>query len=99
MVEYYYQQINEIAYHKDISLELDWATLLRMPDVMTKQEVEILSEEEWQVARGAINEALRQLVEFRKQEGEALQRKFTEKIDNIAALQRELEPYEKSREV
>ena len=97
MVEYYYQQINEIAYHKDISLELDWATLLRMPDVMTKQEVEILSEEEWQVAHGAINEALRQLVEFRKQEGEALQRKFTEKIDNIAALQRELEPYEKSR--
>ncbi len=83
MVEYYYQQINEIAYHKDISLELDWATLLRMPDVMTRQEVEILSEEEWQVARGAINEALRQLVEFRKQEGEA--------------LQRELEPYEKSR--
>ena len=49
------------------------------------------------MARGAINEALRQLVEFRKQEGEALQRKFTEKIDNIAALQRELEPYEKSR--
>lgn len=97
MVEHYYQQINEIAYHKDISLSLDWGTLLRLPDVMTKQEVEVLDDEEWDVARGAIDEALRQLVAFRKQEGEALQRKFTEKIDNIAALQCELEPYEKSR--
>ncbi|MGM9714525.1 MAG: YicC/YloC family endoribonuclease [Prevotella sp.] len=97
MVEYYYQQINEIAYNKDISLNLDWGTLLRLPDVMTKQEVEVLDDEEWEVARGAIDEALRQLVGFRKQEGEALQRKFTEKIDNITALQCELEPYERSR--
>ena len=97
MVEYYYQQINEIAYHKDISLAMDWNTLLRLPDVMSRTETDELSEEEWAVARKAINEALGQLVDFRKQEGAALQQKFTEKIDNIQRLQKELEQYEKAR--
>ena len=97
MVEFYYQKINEIAYHKDISLAMDWNTLLRLPDVMSRTETEELGEEEWAVALNTINEALAQLVEFRKQEGAALQRKFTEKIDNIQRLQTELEQYEKVR--
>ena len=97
MVEFYYQKINEIAYHKDISLAMDWNTLLRLPDVMSRTETEELGEEEWAVALDTINEALAQLVEFRKQEGASLQRKFTEKIDNIQRLQKELEQYEKVR--
>ena len=97
MVEFYYQKINEIAYHKDISLAMDWNTLLRLPDVMSRTETEELGEEEWTVALDTINEALAQLVELRKQEGAALQRKFTEKIDNIQRLQKELEQYEKVR--
>ena len=97
MVEFYYQKIDEIAYHKDISRAMDWNTLLRLPDVMSRTETEELGEEEWAVALDTINEALAQLVEFRKQEGAALQRKFTEKIDNIPRLQKELEQYEKVR--
>lgn len=97
LVEYYYQQINEIAYHKDISLPLDWSTLLRMPEVLTRTEIEELSEEEWNVAYKAIEEALAQLKEYRREEGLALQKKFTEKIDNISRLQKELEIYEPQR--
>lgn len=97
MVEYYYQQINEIAYNKEISLDLDWYTLLRMPDVMSHNEVEELSDEEWAAAKQCITEALTQLTDFRQQEGAALQLKFTEKLDNIQKLQAELEPYEQSR--
>lgn len=97
MVEYYYQQINEIAHDKDISLSLDWATLLRMPDVFSRNEVEELTDEEWVAARQSITEALAQLIDYRRQEGAALQQKFTEKIDNIARLQKELEPYEQAR--
>ena len=37
------------------------------------------------------------LIEFRRQEGAALQKKFTEKVDNIQALLASIEPYEKSR--
>ena len=46
----------------------------------------MLDEEEWDVAQQAINEAVDKLIDFRKQEGAALQKKFTEKIDNIAEL-------------
>ena len=68
-----------------------------MPDVTTTNEVEILTDEEWETAREAIEQALNALVEFRKQEGIALQKKFIEKIDNISALLTSIEPYEKSR--
>ena len=34
-------------------------TLLRMPDVLTKTETEILDEEEWLVVREAVKEALK----------------------------------------
>ena len=97
MVAFYYNQISSISESKDIHLPLDWTTLLRLPDVMSRNEVEELTDEEWIVARQAIADALSQLVEFRRQEGAALQKKFTEKIDNIAKLQKELEPYEQSR--
>ena len=76
----------------------DWFyTLLRMPDVLTKTDTEELDDEEWKTVKGAVSEALKNLVDFRTQEGAALQKKFTEKIDNIAMLLAEIEPYEKSR--
>jgi uncharacterized protein (TIGR00255 family) len=74
-----------------------FCVLLRMPDVLTKTEQEELSDEEWAVARKAVEEALDALVSFRTQEGAALEKKFTEKIDNIQQLLAEIEPYEKSR--
>ena len=98
LVENYYQQIKEIAAQTGIPEPQDWFyTLLRMPDVMARTDSEVLTEEEWEAAHRAIEEALAQLVDFRRQEGAALQRKFTEKLDNIAALLVAIEPYEKSR--
>ena len=76
----------------------EWfSTLLRMPDVMTRVEVQELSDEEWAVAHTVVEEAVNQLVDFRKQEGKALASKFEEKLDNIAALMKEIEPYETER--
>ena len=98
LVENYYQQIKAISFKTDIPLPEDWFnTLLRMPDVLTKTETEVLDEEEWLVVRDAVKEALENLVDFRTQEGAALQKKFSEKIDNIACLLAEIEPFEKSR--
>jgi len=98
LVENYYQQIKAIADKTGIPAPEDWFyTLLRMPDVMTKTDVEELNDDEWQVVKGGVVEALKNLVDFRSQEGAALQKKFTEKIDNIAKLMGEIEPYEKSR--
>lgn len=98
LVENYYKQIKAISASTGIPEPEDWfTTLLRLPDVTAKTEVEVLDEEEWQVAQQAINEAIEKLTEFRRQEGAALQKKFTEKIDNIANLLKSIEPFEKSR--
>ena len=72
-------------------------TVLRLPDAMTSVEIEELSDEEWVVVKKAIDEAIANLVAFRKQEGEALAKKFNEKVDNIEALLHSIEPYETSR--
>lgn len=98
LVENYYRQIKDIAAATGIPEPEDWfLTLLRMPDVTAKSDVEELDDEEWDVAGKAIDEALDALIAFRNQEGAALERKFTEKIDNIAALLKSIEPYEKAR--
>lgn len=98
LVENYYKQIKAISASTGIPEPEDWfTTLLRLPDVTAKTEVEVLDNEEWEVAQQAINEAIEKLTEFRKQEGAALQKKFTEKIDNIANLLKSIEPFEKSR--
>ena len=97
-MENYYQQIQDIAQKTGIPVPEDWFyTLLRMPDVLTKTDMEELEDAEWEAVKGAVQEALKNLVDFRIQEGAALQKKFSEKIDNIERLLGEIEPYEQSR--
>ena len=106
LIENYYDQLQNVAKRLGLSCQevnggniaSDWMkVLMRMPDVMSRQEIEELSDEEWTVVRQAIDDALCALVDFRKQEGAALEKKFNEKIDNIEALMLSIEPYEKAR--
>ena len=98
LLDNYYQQLKTICQKSAIPEPADWIyTLVRMPDVLTKTETETLADEEWVVVKAAVSQALADLVKFRQQEGAALQRKFTEKIDNIATLLAELEPLEHGR--
>ena len=71
--------------------------LLRLPDVIARKEVYEVGDDEWAVVSAAIKEALDDILSFRKQEGEALQAKFLDKIGNISALLASVEPYEKER--
>ncbi len=94
----YYHQLKDIASKTGIPEPADWMmTLTRMPDVLTRTDNEVLTSEEWKAASEAVMMAIDALVEFRKQEGAALQKKFVEKIDNIERLMAEIEPYEKGR--
>ena len=98
LLQNYYTQIKNISETCNIPLPSDWfATLLRMPDVLTKVDMQTLEDEEWEVAKGAVEEAINALVNFRKQEGAALEKKFNEKIDNIERLLASIEPFEKER--
>ena len=98
LAENYYHQLKELSGRLGIVEPQDWMyTLTRMPDVMTRTEQEVLTAEEWDAARLAVQTAIDALVNFRKQEGAALEKTFTEKVDNIERLLAEIEPYEKSR--
>ena len=94
----YYEQFKSITSTTEIPMPTDlFATLLRMPDVLTKVDIQELTEEEWAVVRQAIETALQQITEFRTQEGAALEQKFHEKLNNIEALMKAIEPYEAER--
>ena len=98
LAEQYYKQLRTMTQNMGMPEPADWLTLLlRMPDVMSRTETEELTEEEWNVVQQVMDEALQHLIDFRKQEGAALQHKFAEKLDNIQRLLTDIEPYEKGR--
>ena len=95
----YYKRLSEIVEETGIPAPQDWFnTLLRMPEVMaTKDEAVELTEEEWNQVSAGIQQAVQQLIDFRKQEGEALDKKFRMNIARIGELLASVEPYEKER--
>ena len=98
LLDNYYHQLKTIVANTGIPEPQDWLyTLVRMPDVLTRIDVEELSQGEWSVLSQAMGQALDALEDFRSQEGAALERKFTEKIDNIATLLAQIETYEQGR--
>lgn len=98
VVANYVGQIRQICKAQSLpESENVWEVVLRMPEAVQVNTAEELTDEEWQVVLSAVNEAIAGLVAFRKQEGEALYKKFTEKVDNIERLLGEIEPYETGR--
>ena len=95
---YYYRELTALQ------SELGWANnqdivaaILRMPDVTKVQDSSEVNEEEWAVVLQTIEEAVKQFNAFREQEGASLYQMFCEKLDAIASLLSEVEPYEQSR--
>ena len=95
---YYYQEITALQ------SELGWANnqdivsaILRMPDVTKVQDCSEVSDEEWAVVLQTIEAAIEQFNAFREQEGASLYTMFCKKLDAIATLLAEVEPYEQSR--
>jgi uncharacterized protein (TIGR00255 family) len=100
VIQDYKNQIEAIAGDLGMPLPVstDWfQLLLRLPDVTTKSEIQDVTEEEWKAVHVALLEAIKRLVEFRKQEGVALEKKLGEKIANITSLLEAVAPYEKER--
>ncbi|HLU87337.1 MAG TPA: YicC/YloC family endoribonuclease [Taishania sp.] len=93
------------AYYKDLKAlnekigeqSVDYlALLMRMPDIFVNEKEE-LSEQEKQFILQLIGEACAKLSEFRRQEGIALEKEFTERIESIRALLLEIPKYEQER--
>ena len=95
---YYYQELTALQQ------QLGWANnqdivsaILRMPDVTKVQDTCEISDQDWAIVLQTIDEAIQQFNAFRQQEGASLYQMFTEKLDAIASLLSEVEPYEQSR--
>ncbi|WP_315205930.1 YicC/YloC family endoribonuclease [Alloprevotella tannerae] len=99
VVSNYKQQIEAIS--KDLAINAPttnwWDIIVRLPELTTPVEQEELSQDEWNEAYRAIQQATQALIEFRKQEGQALYKMFTLKINNIEQLLSLIVPYEKER--
>lgn len=93
----YKEQIIKMADELQIDCPADWyATLLRLPDALKTESVQV-GEEELQALWDALQEALKNMVEFRTHEGDKLEVFFREKIDNIRTLLAQTEPFEADR--
>ena len=95
---YYYKEL------LSLQQELGWANnqdivaaVMRMPDVTKVQETNEINDEDWAIVLQTIDEAIAAFNAFRKQEGASLYQMFCEKLDALAGLLAEVEPYEQSR--
>ncbi|MFI3240840.1 MAG: YicC/YloC family endoribonuclease [Bacteroidales bacterium] len=96
-IKEYKAQFELMSRELNIPEPQDWyATLLRMPDIMKTETVEINADELEAVIKVA-KSAIEQLCNFRQQEGENLSIFFNQKIANIRQLLSEVEPYEGAR--
>lgn len=95
---YYYKELTAIQSELGIQDTQDiLATIMRMPDVTKVQDTTDVNEEEWTVVLQTLNDAIAQFNAFRQQEGASLYQMFCEKLDAIAGLLAEVEPYEQGR--
>ena len=93
------------AYYKDLKAFNDsvgektedyLALILRMPDIFINEKDDLCEEEKnWLV--NLLKEATDHLNVFRRQEGEALEKEFTERIEDIRRLLLEVPKYENER--
>lgn len=85
MVAAYMNQLRELAKATDAEL-LQMA--IRMPDVF-KAEREEFNENEWEQITPIIEEALQNIITFRKNEGAVLEKEFINRIENIRKFMNE----------
>ena len=71
--------------------------ILRFPDVTDAKKADVISETDWPAVEAAIDEALDHLQAFRREEGAALYRDVTSRIQNILDLYNEVEALEGER--
>ena len=73
------------------------AMILRMPEVMDARKQDVITDENWPAVEACIDEALRNINDFRAKEGEILHKDVTEKVNSILAYSAQVEQFEKER--
>lgn len=98
VVAAYVGQIRRISHEQHLGEPSDWWTVLsRLPNITAAPLGSDLTDDEWQAVLGAIDAATDRLIEFRQQEGRAVSRIFTQKLENIARYLADVKQYEGAR--
>jgi uncharacterized protein (TIGR00255 family) len=71
--------------------------VLRMPDIYTQTKDTTVSEEEFVFLHTIVADACMNLNTFRRQEGQALEKEFTDRIEEIRCLLKQVDTYESVR--
>jgi uncharacterized protein (TIGR00255 family) len=97
VVKSYYEQLYRISGELGLEASLELlSTVMRMPDTIRTERTE-LGDEEWDVVKDGLQQALRQVNGFRHQEGEALDRDLRERVGAITAKLSRVEEFEAER--
>ncbi|MDE1192930.1 MAG: YicC family protein [Arachidicoccus sp.] len=86
LIKYFYNTIDSLANELHAEKENILSAVLRLPDVVANSS-EVLSDEDFKQFTDILNEAINQLINYRKNEGAVLERDLMERISNIEKLQ------------
>jgi uncharacterized protein (TIGR00255 family) len=97
VVKAYYEQLYRISGELGLETSLELlSTVMRMPDTIRTEKAE-LDEEEWKQVKATLQEALKQVNAFRKQEGMSLDNDLRQRVKAISKKLEQVEPHEKER--
>lgn len=99
LVTSYYHKIKDVADSLQVTDFSPLDAVLRLPDVWTNDNPQFATAEEWNIVMNAVREATANIVTYRKQEGQSLDRDLRENITTILELLASIEPFEKQRVV
>ena len=96
IINEYFKQLSTVCDEHSLSKENLLQTIMRLPDTL-KVEYQELNEEEWNIIFDGVVSALKEINEFRSQEGEALEKDIFARLQNIVDLSLEVPKYEQDR--
>ena len=97
LAQAYYQDLKETNALIGESSSDYLAMVLRMPEIYTQTKDTTVSDEEFALVHTIVADACLNLNTFRRQEGQALEKEFTERIEEIRSLLKQVDSYESVR--
>lgn len=96
-IKSYYEQLTDVAGELNIKNRKELlSVIMRLPDTL-KAEKQKISDEEWKLITGLLDRAIKELDEYRLEEGKSIENDLREKISLIKSYLIEIEPFENER--
>jgi len=92
----YFEDLKELSKESNIAEEVLFTIASRLPNILS-QEVEEVDENDWKILSSGIDEAIDQLVQFRKKEGSVLEKDLSSRVKGIVKRLDGIRPFEKER--